>query len=87
MLPSPTVLNDQIARAGLDRLGSLEFGQSYSQTLRRWHERFEVAWEDIRAMGFDDRFYRMWRYYLTVCAASFKGGNCDVTQVTVARPT
>ncbi len=37
-------------------------------------------------MGFDDRFRRMWNFYLTSCAGSFKGGNCDVTQITVTRP-
>lgn len=87
MLPSPRALNEQIQRAGLDRVGAIEFGQSYSQTLRRWFESFNEAWSEIQPLGFDDRFRRMWNYYLTSCAAAFQGGNCDVTQVTVARPT
>jgi cyclopropane-fatty-acyl-phospholipid synthase len=86
MLPSPRVLREQIARAGLDFTGSIEFGESYSQTLRRWHERFDAEWEAILEMGFDIRFRRMWDYYLTSCAAAFRGGACDVTQVTMARP-
>jgi len=85
MLPSPRALSQQIARAGLLRVGSIEFGESYSLTLRRWHETFNETWGDIAQMGFDDRFRRMWNYYLTSCAAAFRAGNCDVTQVTMVR--
>lgn len=86
MLPSPVALSEQIARAGLKRIGSIEFGESYSITLRRWFESFNDAWGDIAQMGFDERFRRMWNYYLTSCAAAFRSGNCDVTQVTMKRP-
>ena len=74
------------ARAGLETRGSLEFGESYSQTLRRWHETFLDRWERIQTMGFDDRFRRMWEFYLTGCAAAFHSGICDVTQITLRRP-
>jgi cyclopropane-fatty-acyl-phospholipid synthase len=40
----------------------------------------------VAHMGFDDRFRRMWNFYLTSCAGAFQGGNCDVTQITVTRP-
>lgn len=86
MLPSPGALRREIARAGLTLRDSLEFGQSYSQTLRRWHETFNARWDEVRALGFDDRFRRMWNFYLTSCAGAFGGGNCDVTQITVTRP-
>ncbi len=86
MLPSEKALRSEIARAGLKRLGSIEFGESYSQTLRRWHETFNEKWEEITELGFDERFHRMWNYYLTSCAAAFRSGNCDVTQVTMKRP-
>ncbi|MCL4187438.1 MAG: cyclopropane-fatty-acyl-phospholipid synthase family protein [Rhodobacteraceae bacterium] len=86
MLPSPSALRREIERAGLALRGSAEFGDSYSQTLRRWHETFNARWDEIAHMGFDERFRRMWNVYLTACAATFKGGNCDVTQITVARP-
>jgi cyclopropane-fatty-acyl-phospholipid synthase len=87
MLPSVEALTDQITRAGLLRLNSIEFGDSYSLTLRRWHEIFNDKWEEVRELGFDDRFKRMWNYYLTSCAAAFQSGNCDVTQVTLERPS
>jgi len=86
MLPSPSVLRHEIERAGLKVLGSVEFGKSYSQTLRRWHDSFNAAWAEISAQGFDDRFRRMWNFYLASCAGTFEGGNCDVTQITVTRP-
>ena len=86
MLPSPTALRKEIERAGLRIARSIEFGESYSQTLRRWHQSFDGKWEEIAAMGFDERFRRMWNFYLTSCAGAFKGGSCDVTQITIARP-
>ncbi|HPE26827.1 class I SAM-dependent methyltransferase [Albidovulum sp.] len=86
MLPSPAALRREISRAGLGLVGSLEFGESYSQTLRRWHDAFNARWEEVSRLGFDERFRRMWNFYLTSCAGAFHGGNCDVTQITVTRP-
>ena len=86
MLPSKTVLRAEVERAGLRVLGSVEFGQSYSQTLRRWRETFNGRWGEVQSLGFDERFQRMWDFYLTSCAGAFRGGNCDVTQITVTRP-
>jgi cyclopropane-fatty-acyl-phospholipid synthase len=86
MLPSKTALRAEVERAGLRVLGSIEFGQSYSQTLRRWRETFNGRWSEVQGLGFDERFRRMWDFYLTSCAGAFRGGNCDVTQITVTRP-
>ena len=86
MLPSPSVLRKEVHRAGLSVQHSIEFGKSYSQTLRRWFEVFNSKWDNISAMGFDDRFRRMWNFYLTSCAATFESGNCDVTQITLQKP-
>ena len=86
MLPCPSVLRQQVEAAGLDLTGNHEFGESYSQTLRRWHELFNDRWDDVAALGFDERFRRMWNFYLTSCAASFHSGNTDVTQISVTRP-
>ncbi len=87
MLPSPLVLRREVERAGLKVLGSIEFGKSYSQTLRRWHEVFNARWTEVARHGFDERFRRMWNFYLTSCAGAFEGGNCDVTQITITRPS
>lgn len=86
MLPSPMALRDQIVKSGLGVERSIEFGQSYNITLRRWHETFNEKWDQIAEMGFDERFRRMWNFYLTSCAATFESANCDVTQITIKRP-
>tara|TARA_R110000868_G_scaffold18172_36_gene79440 strand:- start:7767 stop:9026 length:1260 start_codon:yes stop_codon:yes gene_type:complete len=86
MLPSPKALRAQVVKAGLSIERSIEFGPSYSISLRRWHDTFNERWDQIAAMGFDDRFRRMWNFYLTSCAATFESANCDVTQITIKRP-
>ena len=86
MVPSRAALRAEVERAGLVVAKSIEFGDSYSQTLRRWHQKFNDKWDQIAPLGFDERFRRMWNYYLTSCAAAFHSGNCDVTQITVTRP-
>ena len=85
MLPSPTALRAAVGTAGLTVAGSIEFGQSYSKTLRLWNEAFQAQWEKARALGFDDRFKRMWEFYLSSCAAGFRGETIDVAQITVQR--
>lgn len=85
MLPAPRVLRAEIERAGLRVVRSIEFGESYSQTLRRWHETFNAKWDQVMRLGFDDRFRRMWNFYLASCAATFHSGNCDVTQITMTK--
>ena len=86
MLPAPTVLKEQIGHSGLNVVRSKEFGKSYDLTLRRWYETFNAKWDQIAELGFDERFRRMWNYYLTACGAAFDTGNCDVTQITIAKP-
>ena len=86
MLPSKTALREQVQAVGLEQVDSFAFGDSYSQTLRRWHYAFNARWPEVAALGFDDRFRRMWNFYLTSCAGSFRGENCDVVQLTVAKP-
>ena len=86
MLPSPSVLRQEVEKAGLNVMKSIEFGENYSQTLRRWHETFNERWEEVALLGFDGRFRRMWNFYLTSCAAGFHSGCIDVTQITVTKP-
>lgn len=85
MLPSPTALKQQTAKAGLSWAGSTEFGQSYSTTLRKWSEDFNNRWDEIEPLGFDEPFRRKWNFYLASCAACFMAGTTDVTQMTVRR--
>jgi len=49
------------------------FGADYDPTLMAWHDKFEIAWPQLKATGkYSDRFYRMWRYYLLACAGAFR---------------
>ncbi|HPD92368.1 MAG: class I SAM-dependent methyltransferase [Rhodobacter sp.] len=86
MLISPARFAHEAQQAGLGWLASIEFGESYSQTLRRWHETFTETWDRIQTLGYDARFKRMWDFYLTSCAGAFHTGICDVTQITLRRP-
>ncbi|MEO1472284.1 MAG: cyclopropane-fatty-acyl-phospholipid synthase family protein, partial [Pseudomonadota bacterium] len=85
MLPSPTVLRREAERAGLCVAGTTEFGDSYARTLHAWRVSFNARWDEIRGLGFDDRFHRMWNLYLASCAACFLAGTTDVTQVTLTK--
>ncbi len=78
MLPTIPIMERQIADAGL-RLDSIEtFGRCYARTLADWRARFLSAWPQLAEMGFDERFRRMWVYYLSYCEAGFKAGELDV---------
>ena len=85
MLPSMRVLRDQVARAGLSWQDETTFGLDYAQTLANWRGRFLGAWEDIRTLGFDERFKRLWNYYLSYCEAGFRAGSIDVTQIAITK--
>ncbi|GGD03311.1 SAM-dependent methyltransferase [Aquisalinus flavus] len=85
MLPSPQIMADQSRRAGLSLVDTHSFGQDYAQTLKTWHESFLHAWDDIQAIGFDERFKKLWRYYLAYCEAGFRAGTTDVSHYTLAR--
>jgi len=86
MLGAPTPVRQAAEAQGLEYRTTHDFGESYSQTLRRWNALFQQHWPEIAAMGYDARFKRMWEYYLTSCAGAFHSGVCDVTQLVLRRP-
>ncbi len=85
-LPSKSALAAQIEHAGLRILDRRSFGPSYARTLAEWRYRFHSRWPEVAALGFDDRFRRLWDYYLAYCEAGFAEGAIDVTLVTIAHP-
>jgi cyclopropane-fatty-acyl-phospholipid synthase len=85
MLPAPTVLKDLGQRCGLAFTGERIFGQDYARTLVSWRKSFHAAWPTLAPLGFDDRFRRLWDYYLAYCEAGFLSGNIDVRQMVFAR--
>ncbi|MHA7872921.1 MAG: class I SAM-dependent methyltransferase [Hyphococcus sp.] len=86
MLPSPSALKANIGKAGLQLNAAVEFGQDYARTLNEWHQRFLTAWDDIRGLGFDDRFKKLWRFYLAYCEAGFRAGTTNVCQISAVKP-
>ncbi len=80
MLPSPARFRQETAKAGLSVADEFSFGQDYALTLEHWLKNFNARVTDVKAMGFDQKFIRMWRFYLTSCIASFRHGRTDVMQ-------
>lgn len=83
MLPSPRVFKEQAAHAGMHVVDDLAFGSHYAKTLALWHDMFMDRLLDVKAQGFDDRFIRLWRFYLAYCEAGFRAGSIDVHQYTL----
>lgn len=77
-LPSDTVLAKAVGKAGLVLSDIEHFGKSYARTLAEWRSRFKAQWPSIAALGFDQRFYRLWDYYLCYCEAGFEEQTIDV---------
>ena len=84
MLPSRAVFGERAARAGLVVRDAFAFGRDYSRTLGEWSANFERHWPAIEAQGFDERFRRLWRFYLAYCRAGFNSGATDVVQFELA---
>lgn len=78
MLPSPAQINQQAQRAGLAITSERAFGLDYARTLVCWREAFEQKLERVRELCFDERFIRLWRFYLTYCEAGFRAGSTNV---------
>jgi cyclopropane-fatty-acyl-phospholipid synthase len=78
MLTSTQGMAEQARVAGLSFETVDTFAASYAETLRRWRTSFETAWPDINRLGFDERFRRMWLYYLQYCEVGFDEGMINV---------
>jgi cyclopropane-fatty-acyl-phospholipid synthase len=63
-----------------------DFGSSYARTLRDWRQRFLARREDVRAQGFDQRFLRMWEFYLAYCEGGFRERSIGVAHLLLAKP-
>lgn len=86
-LPSVAAMRASVARAtGLRVVAVTDHAPDYAETLRRWRERFDARLEDVRALGLDDRFCRLWRFYLAYCEAGFHERHCTVVHLVLAGP-
>jgi len=84
MLLSPASVARQSDRAGLEVIADSAFGSDYARTLARWRDAFEARLDAVRELGFDERFVRMWRFYLSYCEAGFTSGDVDLHQYVFA---
>ena len=85
-LPSPGAFRAQAQAAGLEVVDELAFGPDYAETLAQWRTRFLKAEAEVLALGFDQRFLRIWEFYLAYCEAAFAEGNTSVMQFTLRKP-
>ena len=85
LLPSPQAFRAAAARAGLRVVNELAFGPDYAETLRRWRRDFLAQEQQVLGLGYDQRFLRLWEFYLAYCEAAFDAGSTDVMQFTLVR--
>jgi cyclopropane-fatty-acyl-phospholipid synthase len=85
-LPCPREFRAHAERAGLKVVDELAFGLDYAETLRRWRHQFMVDKTQVLQLGFDERFIRIWEFYLAYCEAAFEQHNTDVVQYTLIKP-
>lgn len=87
LLPSIGTVVSAVARSTrLQVLDVEDFTAHYAETLRRWRARFDAAGPEIAELGLDERFQRLWRFYLAYCEAGFLERHCTVNQLVLVGP-
>ena len=84
-LPSVNSITRASARAGLSVVDLEDIGRHYAETLRRWRQRFDEHRDELEALGYDERFRRMWTFYLAYCEAAFLERHVSNVQVVFAK--
>jgi cyclopropane-fatty-acyl-phospholipid synthase len=85
--PALTAMLDAVRSSTDMRVAHLEdIGLHYARTLREWRERFDAREPEVRALGYPDRFLRMWRYYLSYCEAGFAERYTGDVQLLLEKP-
>ncbi|PLX59273.1 MAG: SAM-dependent methyltransferase [Vibrio alginolyticus] len=86
-LPSVTSLTQAATKySDLVVRDLFDIGLDYAKTLSEWHSRFNQAEDHVRSLGYDDRFVRMWRYYLSYCEGGFLARSISAVHMTFQRP-
>ncbi len=87
LLPSVAALGGAMAKASSLRQAGLEdIGLHYAPTLQAWRRRFLARLEEVRLLGYDERFVRTWEFYLAYCESAFRTGALRDVQLLLARP-
>jgi cyclopropane-fatty-acyl-phospholipid synthase len=86
-VPSMGSIFESITRAtDLRFVHAEDFGRHYAETLRHWRRGFHARLDDVRALGYPDRFIRLWDYYLCYCEAAFDERYTGVVQIQFDKP-
>ena len=83
LLPSIEKIEQSLKKVGMKIFNKEFFGKDYATTLDIWDEKFIAKEQELIDLGFDERFQRMWRFYLTSCSAAFTHGRIDVAQMEI----
>ena len=86
-IPSISVMLASLARSGDLKLFNLEdIGASYALTLKAWRERFLARRSEVLALGYPERFVRMWEFYFAYCEGGFRERSIGTAQMLLTRP-
>ena len=85
MLPTKKELLEINNKVGLDFKEIKSFGLSYAKTLSLWNKQFQSSWNDLVKLGFNDRFKRMWEFYLAYCETGFISQSTDVSHFLITK--
>lgn len=83
MLPTVSIFEKEAQNAGLKVIGTHKFGHDYAKTLQIWLDRFNTNITKVKEMGFDDKFIRLWIFYLSACIAGFSVERTNVMQAEI----
>ena len=83
LLPSKSQLHELAQEHGFKVSNELSFGQDYARTLQLWNQDFSAHSQQLLDIGYDQRFQRIWRYYLDYCRVGFETEYTDVVQLTL----
>ena len=87
LLPSVARINQAINATGdLTLVDLKDIGLHYAKTLNSWHKEFNIKLNEVKQLGFDEKFIRKWNYYLCYCEAAFAMRNINVMQMVYTRP-
>jgi cyclopropane-fatty-acyl-phospholipid synthase len=86
-IPSISAMLGAAARTSDLKLFNLEdIGPSYARTLACWRSRFQCSHAAVRALGYDERFVRLWNFYLAYCEGGFRERSIGTAQMLMVKP-
>ncbi len=84
-LPSASIFEKKARESGLNVTDRFYFGKDYARTLDFWLKSYKSQKNRLKNLGFDERFNRLWTFYLSYCQSGFKVGDISVVQFELAK--